>query len=110
MSITIHVTDNQADQHSLSAETGQSLMQVLSDNNLSGMVAACGGVCACATCQVYIDSDNSDAIKQAVGQASELEEVLLDMADEKRENSRLSCQVQLDTALNNIKVTIANNE
>lgn len=48
---------------------------------------ACGGVCACATCHVYV--------KEGLGSCSEAtdgENDMLDLAPDLRPNSRLACQ------------------
>lgn len=86
------------------AQTGQSLMEVGRTNDVTGILADCGGACACATCHVYIDPKWVDA----VGAADEIELDMLDMtADVQKENSRLSCQIQLTEALDGLKVTVA---
>lgn len=48
---------------------------------------ACGGVCACSTCHIYVKSglDSCSA-------PDEDEQDMLDMAPDVRENSRLACQ------------------
>ncbi|HKU40205.1 MAG TPA: 2Fe-2S iron-sulfur cluster-binding protein [Polyangiales bacterium] len=37
------------------AEPGQSVMQNAVRLDVPGSAADCGGVCACATCRVYVD-------------------------------------------------------
>ncbi|ETI61181.1 ferredoxin [Sphingobium sp. C100] len=86
------------------AQTGQSLMEVGRSNSVAGILADCGGACACATCHVYIDPDWVDA----VGAADEIETDMLDMTGEvQKDNSRLSCQIFLTEALDGLKVTVA---
>jgi 2Fe-2S ferredoxin len=88
----------------LSAETGQSLMQVGRDAGVANILADCAGSCACATCHVYVD-DNWYA---AVGAPDAVEAEMLDMvADVRKDNSRLSCQIKLTEALDGLKVTVA---
>lgn len=48
---------------------------------------ACGGVCACATCHVYVKEGLKNC---SVPTESEMD--MLDMAPEVKPNSRLSCQ------------------
>ena len=43
-------------QHSVTATEGLSLMRAAIDNNVPGIDADCGGMCACATCHVYVDA------------------------------------------------------
>ena len=52
--------------------------------------SACGGVCACSTCHVYV--------KQGLGDltpASEREEDIMDKAFDVKPNSRLGCQSKI---------------
>ncbi len=48
---------------------------------------ACGGVCACSTCHVYVKKG-----KELLSAAEEEEEDILDKAFDVRSNSRLGCQ------------------
>ena len=52
--------------------------------------SACGGVCACATCHVYV-SEGLDGLSDM----DECEEDNLDKAFDVRRNSRLACQARL---------------
>ena len=52
--------------------------------------SACGGVCACSTCHVYVKQGLSD-----LPPASDREEDIMDKAFDVRSNSRLGCQSKL---------------
>jgi 2Fe-2S ferredoxin len=52
--------------------------------------SACGGVCACSTCHVYV-SEGMDGLSEV----DEREEDNLDKAFDVRPNSRLACQARL---------------
>ena len=52
---------------------------------------ACGGVCACSTCHVYVERG-----AELLTEADEGEEDILDRAFDVRENSRLGCQAQIE--------------
>lgn len=52
--------------------------------------SACGGVCACSTCHVYIEQGAS-----LLSEASEDEEDILDKAFDVQMTSRLGCQAKL---------------
>jgi len=52
--------------------------------------SACGGVCACSTCHVYVEQGAA-----LLSEASEDEEDILDKAFDVRMNSRLGCQAKL---------------
>jgi ferredoxin len=50
----IIVTDHAGITHTLQAETGWRIMEIIRDWGVS-IKAECGGCCLCATCHVYID-------------------------------------------------------
>ena len=52
---------------------------------------ACGGVCACSTCHVYVTKG-----KQLLSEAEEDEEDILDKAFDVRPASRLGCQATIE--------------
>jgi 2Fe-2S ferredoxin len=52
---------------------------------------ACGGVCACSTCHVYVEQG-----AELLSEASEDEEDILDKAFDVRITSRLGCQARLE--------------
>lgn len=73
------------------AEVGSSLMQAAVDNGVDGILADCGGACACATCHCYIQAPWGAMVPKA----EELEKDMLDCVSEPADNSRLSCQIQV---------------
>lgn len=65
------------------------------------MVAECGGALTCATCHVYVD----DQFLEAVGEVDYDEDELLEGATaERRDGSRLSCQIEMSDELDGITV------
>ena len=82
---------------------GLSLMEVARANDIEGILADCGGACACATCHVYVDAQ----WQSVVGPADDVEAAMLDMTTEVRPNSRLSCQIEMRSELDGVKVTVA---
>jgi ferredoxin, 2Fe-2S len=78
-------------QHVVEVEPGYSLMQAALDNMIEGIVAECGGACSCATCHCYIDEAWSDKL----GEANPIEKEMLEFAEDTRETSRLSCQIDV---------------
>ena len=52
--------------------------------------SACGGVCACSTCHVYVKQG-----LQQLSSVSDREEDIMDKAFDVRPTSRLGCQAQL---------------
>ena len=86
----------------LELKTGLTVMEGAVKNNVPGIDADCGGACACATCHVYVDP----AWQGATGEASAMEESMLDFADEVKPNSRLSCQIRVTDALDGLVVRL----
>jgi len=95
-------TDREGGLHELSFQEGDTLMQVLTEQDL-GVRAECGGCCACATCHVYV----APAWREKLPAQSEDEIAMLDEAFEVEPNSRLSCQILMTRALDGLEVTIA---
>ncbi|MFN4099744.1 MAG: 2Fe-2S iron-sulfur cluster-binding protein [Pararhodobacter sp.] len=84
----------------IEAPTGLSLMEAARMNDIPGIVAECGGVCACATCHVYVSPDYLERLNPQ----TDSEAPLLEFLDDVRENSRLACQVQITEALDGLDV------
>jgi len=79
---------------------GFSVMEVARINSIPGIVADCGGVLACATCHVYVDT----AWAEQVGVSGEDEDAMLDFAHARASNSRLSCQIRISALLDGLVV------
>jgi 2Fe-2S ferredoxin len=86
----------------LDAPVGVTLMETARQHGVQGIVAQCGGACACATCHVYIDP----AWLAKLGPREEMEEGMLETAWEPRDNSRLSCQIHITPELDGLQVTV----
>ncbi len=84
--------------HLVEVKVGLSVMDGAVKNNVPGIVAECGGACACATCHVYVDP----AWLAAAGPRSKMEESMLDFAQGVEPNSRLSCQIKVTPALDGL--------
>ncbi len=82
-------------------DTGQpgSLLDILLNAGIE-IDHACGGVCACATCHVYV-KEGADSCAPP----DESENDMLDMAPDLKPNSRLSCQC-VPSGASNITVEI----
>ena len=85
------------------AENGMTVMEAAKKHLVEGIEAECGGACACATCHVYVD----DGWYEKLNPPSPEELDMLDMALAVEPNSRLSCQIPVNTTTDGIKVTIA---
>jgi ferredoxin, 2Fe-2S len=84
------------------APLGVTLMETAVQNGVQGILALCGGACACGTCHVYVDA----AWLPRLGAREEMEEGMLECAWEPRDNSRLSCQIHVTADLEGLEVTV----
>ena len=99
----INVTNCRGEVFEVEFSPGDTLMQTLVGAGVSDVLALCGGVCSCATCHVYLDSEITAAIPSGDGDEIELLETL----DARRENSRLSCQIRLTENFDGKRVIVA---
>ena len=88
--------------HTVDAKPGESLMQTAQNHSIPGIDADCGGACACATCHVFV----ADEWIARLAPASSNEDAMLDVVEERRPGSRLSCQLIADAALDGLVVTL----
>ena len=82
------------------AEIGATVMETAIRNGVPGIEAECGGACACATCHVYVD----EAWQAKTGEASAMEQDMLDFGYDVRPNSRLSCQIKVTQDIDGLVV------
>jgi ferredoxin, 2Fe-2S len=100
--ITIGFVQPDGKTANVDAENGFSLMEVAKRNGIEGLVAECGGACACATCHVHIDP----AWLEITGDPGAAEADMLDFTYGRRPDSRLSCQIRITPALDGLIVHI----
>jgi 2Fe-2S ferredoxin len=87
---------------SFDVPNGSTVMAGAFKNNLAGIIAECGGACACATCQVFLDPAWADRLSKA----GPLEQSMIDDADAEKEHLRLSCQITVTDVLDGLVVHI----
>ena len=100
---TINISFEQKGLESLVLEnigSGDSLLEILLDNNIE-LHHNCGGVCACSTCHLYLESG-----EEFVEELSDREEDFIDRAVNPRINSRLGCQCVLQKGEVTIKILL----
>jgi 2Fe-2S ferredoxin len=88
--------------HEVEVKPGLSVMEGAVRNNIPGILADCGGVCSCATCHVFVDPE----WLARTGPRTDVEESMLDYANEVQPNSRLSCQIKVADALDGLVVNM----
>ena len=98
--VQITYIDADGASRTVEGEVGATVMETAIRNGVPGIVAECGGACACATCHVYVDEE----WRAATGEPQPMEEDMLDFASDVRPNSRLSCQIRVKPELDGLVV------
>jgi 2Fe-2S ferredoxin len=98
MPTAIFISENGHRNHA-DVPVGWSLMEGARAANVSGIVAECGGACACATCHVRVDEAWLPRLPPTDYSETEM---LACTAEPASENSRLSCQLQMTPELDGI--------
>jgi len=83
------LTNTEQREWSLMGGEGESLLEIALDNGIN-IEHACGGVCACSTCHVYVESGMKE-----LAESTEAEEDRVEEAPAIQRNSRLACQCEL---------------
>ncbi|MFM2279688.1 MAG: ferredoxin, electron transport IRON-sulfur protein [Pseudomonadota bacterium] len=96
------IIESDGNRHELEVAVGSTVMENAVRNSIPGIVAECGGACACATCHVYVD----EAFAAKAGQPDPMEEDMLDFAYDVRPTSRLSCQIKMTQDLDGLTVHV----
>ncbi len=92
--------DDDGTARTVEAVIGSTVMETAVNNDIPGILATCGGSCACATCHVYIDPDWYPRL----GPLSLDELDMLDTAHDVQPTSRLSCQIAVTAELDGLIV------
>ncbi len=77
-------------EHEMLAAKGEHLLEIAVEHGIN-IEHACGGVCACSTCHVYIEQGMDQ-----VSEPTEDEEDRVEEAPGLQLNSRLSCQCEIE--------------
>lgn len=88
--------------HRADIPSGWSLMKGAVHHGIPGIVAECGGACACATCHVYIEAPWTDRLTPMQA----LERDMVGFAMDVQPHSRLSCQVMVGPELDGLIVRL----
>jgi 2Fe-2S ferredoxin len=88
-------------QNEVEINVGESVMSGATNNGIDGIVGECGGFCSCATCHVYVD----EAWTSKIPPMSEHEDEMLEgTASDRKQSSRLSCQITVTSELDGLVV------
>lgn len=97
---TVNFISHSGQRQAVDVPENDVLMQAAVRNGVAGIDADCGGQCACATCHVYIESPWFEKLPAM----ADNEDSMLELASERRPNSRLSCQVKVTAELDGMEV------
>ena len=92
--------EHDGSRHEVTAEEGRSLMEGAVQYGIEGIIAECGGACACATCHCYI----AEEWTAKTGGADDMEAAMLDAVLDPKPTSRLSCQLTVTSELDGLVV------
>ena len=73
---------------------GETAREAALFNDVPGIDGDCGGVCACATCHVFVDPAWIDKVGRLAEGGAEAD--LLQFAEGANEYSRLACQIPIE--------------
>ncbi len=99
--VNILFIEHDGSEHPVEVNTGGSVMLAAVSNGVPGIDADCGGSCSCATCHVYVNEEWLDK----VGTTNPTEEAMLSLSTDRKDNSRLSCQIPVTEDLDGLIVT-----
>ena len=92
--------DSKGVSRTVEARPGQSVMEVATQAGIPEIDTDCGGVCSCASCHVYVDEEWLDRFPPI----SKNENALLSLLEERKPNSRLSCQLKASEEMDGLTV------
>ncbi|MBD1552556.1 2Fe-2S iron-sulfur cluster-binding protein [Pseudomonas typographi] len=95
---TLTFIEHNGTEHHVHGDIGQSVMQAATFASVPGIPADCGGACACATCHCYVDEAWVGRLPEAEGSESDM----LDYAFERRDTSRLTCQLWITAEMDGL--------
>jgi len=103
--VNIKITDRDGMTHEVLAPTdmAMNLMEVVRSYELApeGTIGVCGGMAMCASCQCYVLTDHT------LPDMQDDEEAMLSEAFYVKENSRLGCQIQINSDMEGLEVELA---
>lgn len=104
--IKVTIIDREGVSHQVDAPTDMSMnmMEVVKVYELApdGTFGNCGGMCMCASCQCYVESEDVE-----LNEMEAEEDAMLSEAFYVKPNSRLSCQIPVRESLEGLILRIA---
>lgn len=86
----------------LTTGEGVSVMRAVVDAGIRGMLGDCNGNLSCATCHAYV----AGPWLKKIAPPNEIEEAMLEAAPSVHSNSRLTCQIVMNSDLDGLEISI----
>ena len=99
---TLIFIEHQGREHRVQVQPGTSVMQAALNAGVPGILADCGGSCACGTCHGYLEGE----VAGRVAAASDNERDMLDCAIDVLPHSRLTCQVIVTPVMHGLVIRL----
>lgn len=100
---TLKIIATTGENKSVEVAASGTVMEAIRDRGFNDLLALCGGGCACGTCHVYVDAATLERLPAMTSD----ERDLLDASAHRQQNSRLSCQLRVVSALDGAAFTVA---
>lgn len=94
--------EHDGSEHVVDVDEDMSLMEGATLNMVPGIDGMCGGICSCATCHCYIDLTD----QQGMPPISAGEEEMLQGVADRRPESRLGCQISVNSSMAGLRVVM----
>jgi ferredoxin, 2Fe-2S len=98
--VKVTYVEHDGTEHVADVPVGLSLMKGAVENGIPGILADCGGACACGTCRVFV----VEAFRAVTGEPHDMEDAMLEIDDDPRPGKRLSCQIPVTEAMDGLVV------
>jgi len=89
-------------QTEVAGKNGDSVMVTAVNNGIEGIIAECGGAASCATCHVIVAPEWYAKLPEP----QSIEKDMLEFAAERKDTSRLSCQIKVSDEIDGLVVTV----
>lgn len=96
------LTEHDGTRHDIATHEGQSVLHAALDNGVPGLLGDCGGYLGCATCHGYVGAAWADRLAPP----GDEELALLEGVVDRRETSRLTCQIILTPELDGLSIDL----
>lgn len=104
--VTIHFEGSKNYKKTVTASVGETFHDVIKENGIDQIECACEGTMECTTCHIILNKE----VYKTLPQPAESEMDMLDLAADYCEGqSRLGCQVRVQSSLEGTTITIPEN-